>query len=866
MAAVVATSAVAYAAPEATIKLTFPSELPETCENLYFLYTEWSVPVNYSTETELTIMSQDREIEVKGHFAENEMGEPMASVYINLDEEITKPGMYVLTIPEGVLYNDETYEASSATNEQTTITYLIEESQGDDPGVHTTFTLKEATPENGATVTKLSVIKLKWSGPIDSGVGAIVSVTKDNEEVATALIDGDADDYYAADKVQLTINPEITAEGTYTIVLPAGILSNLDNNSDNEETVLTYTIGEGGGDVPDIDDSNVTYNFNPTDVLPEDGAVIDDNDGTGMSNLSYINIMFTDLPYVKEGYEFVFTNENGEKFYSSKPSPTGAEDETVNYLINGQFGNMIMLGLDKIPSGKYTLTVPKGVIGNEAWANSGYTSGSSNEEFSYSWDYTAKKVVEIPEEIQKSPLELEVLTLTLPNGEVIDLLEDPNLEGIPAGSTFNILTNKNEYAQSLRLEIKDNHNGQILWNIWTLPSKEAAIPSIGIKGEDGLFHFEKAGEEIFYTGNTYTLLIEAYENFEVPESEKIFLQDTEIVINGLTQGVEYSDIIIEEVTPKPGTVFTSYEERSFTVVYSGPVTIVTEGNVKSGYNVAYMGTQPFEKMTSNEEKTEWTFTIPASELDECLGGGIVCNVVANDMEGRRVYPKYYEYNIENFEDGFQQYVYNSYLGCPEVTVVPGAGVVKELNTFEFTCPEADKESIGFQGIDTDGNATNIVVLDSEGKEVAVMDRNDIIQLDANGQIVTIDSEDFENSVVKLVMHLDKAVTSAGEYTLQIPAAYFMTGTEFMAYGNCPMELTYTVDPTSGIAAVAGEGVNVAVVGGKIVVAGAEGAVEVYAVNGAKVASVAAEGGNAVVTLEKGVYVVVVNGKSVKVVL
>lgn len=976
MATVVTTCSVAYAAPEANIVMTWPVG-PQEVENIYFIETEWSEAVNADTELVLTlnrVTDGITEPVTTGTFVKAD--DATATWNIQLEELIEVPGSYSLTIPEGALYNGESYEASLSANELTTIDFVVKESEGGD--IDYKYTLKSSTPADGANVTSIKVVDIYWDGPVEnhSGIGAgkvtlkngsgmilqaveldfdwddwshftatfeevtasgeymvvfpegiitydgdaaspevvltytigggavsadgvvlkeavpangstvasldeiltfwavtevstdsehVAIVTNDKgEEVATAAIGLDMDDWDNMNKIVLTVSPAITAEGTYKVVIPAGAVTAAEGTMENEETVLTYTIGEGG--TTPGDDSNVTYDFNPTDVLPENGSVIDDNDGTGMSNLSYINIMFSGFPYVKEGYEFVFTNENGEKFYSSKPSPTGEDGETVNYLTNKIFGNIIMLGLESIPSGKYTLTVPKGVIGDEAWAKSGYTSGSSNEEFTYSWDYTAKKVVEIPEEVVKAPLELEVLTLTLPDGTVANLLENPALEGIPAGSTFNILTNKNEYAQSLRIEIKDNRTGAILWNIWTLSSKEAAIPSIGVKGDDGLFHFEKAGAEIFYEGNTYTLLVAAYENFEVPESEKIFLQDTEVEIKGLTPGIVYSDVEIEDVTPEPGTVFTSYDERSFTVVYSAPVTIVTEGTVKTGYTVAYEGVKPFESITSNEDKTEWTFTIPESQLNDCMGGGIVCNVVANDMEGHRVYPEFYDYNVDNFADGFQQYVYNSYMGCPEVTVAPASGVVKDLYTFEFTCPEAEKESIGIQGIDSEGNAINIVLLDSEGNEVAMIDRDDYVQIGSNGNVIDENTEDFDIVVTKLVMHLDKEITAAGEYTLVLPAAYFMTGTEYSAFANRQQEVTYTVDPSTGVASIAAEGAEVAVVDGKVIVAGAEGTVEVYAVSGAKVASVAAQGGNAVVALEKGVYVVVVNGKSVKVVL
>lgn len=865
MAAVVATSSVAYAAPEATIVMTWPGVEPQITDQINFIETEWSESVNIDYSTELTLLSVNRDASVSGHFVENEMG-ASTFVYIQLDSEVVDPGRYVMIIPEGVLFNGETLEASMATNVATTLNFVIEESQGD-VSEEKVLKIVSTDPEDGATVTSLSVIHLKFDGPVDYGFFETVPVIKDGkEEVATALVNYDEDDEWAADKAQLNIDPEITAQGTYTITIPAGLIGNNDQNSKLEECTLTYYIGEGGSgnDTPG-DDSNVVYDFNPIEVLPENGAVIDDNDGKGLSNLSSININFSAFPYVKEGFEFVFTNENGETFLSSKPSSTGEEGETVNYVTNAIFGNMILLGLENIPSGKYTLTVPKGMIGDKAWAKSGYTAGSCNEEFTYTWDYTAKKVVEIPEEIIKAPLEIEVLTLTLPTGEIIDLLDNPAIEGIPAGTTFNILTNKNEYAQSLRLEIKDNHNGEILWNIWTTPSKEELIPSIGIKGEDGLFHFEKAGAEIFYENRTYTLLIAAYENFEVPESEKIFLQESEIEIKGLAESIKYSEVEIEDVTPEPGSLFDN-DNHSFTVTYSGPVEIVTSGDLMSGYVVAYMGIQPFESITSNEDKTEWTFTIPESELVDCLGGGIICDIVANDMEGQRVYPEFYDYNMENGDSGFQQYTFNSFLGLPTVTVSPAAGEVESLYTFEFTCPGADKESIGVQGIDHEGNALEIVLIDTEGNTVATVDRKNYVEVASNGQVLDENNEDFNVVVTKVIMHLDKEVTTPGEYTLVIPATYFMTGTEYLAYGNCPQEITYTVGSTTGVASIAANGAEVSVANGEVVVAGAEGAVEVYAVNGAKVASVAAQGGNAVIALEKGIYVVVVNGKSVKVVL
>ncbi len=737
---------------------------------------------------------------------------------------VTEAGEYTVEIPEGALLNDN----GDPVNEAVTLHYTI---AGEAP--ETGLKLTKVEPADGAIINSLSSVVTEWEGAIDEM----------NFEAAYTLTDANGVDY--SDRVSVDLNwdnfnevdffisPTITEKGVYTLTIPADMINS--GAQYNTEKKLSFTI--------DPDYAALLTDFEATGVTPADGSTVDMNDVSGKSTLTSINVTFPSFPYIKEGYNFVFHNEEGE------------EIATTKQVANEMYGNYIILGLpDSIPTGKYTLSIPEGVVGNKEWAESKYEKGRMNPAMEFSWNYIAKDEVALPDWVLNDPLKLELLTMTVDSVEVNLLGEDVALAKIPNGADFAIRTNKDEYAESLLISVSDNKTGDVVWKVWTNESVDPSIPSVGVKDENGVFHFTKTRDVVFYNDRTYTFTVEAYQKYEVPEADRKFLQGASVILAGLTEPLKYSDADILEVTPDPEEwEIERYDDRTFTIVYDMPVNIITMpasyGDVYTSISNGMYGNVDFEEITSNEDKTEWSFTFPESALKTAMGS-IIVNIVADDMEGNRVYPEFCEFNKGEGQNACQQITFTCYLGGAEIGVVPGAGVVSSLYEFEFTAPNAARGEIKFSGMGAKA-AANGILYNEAGEEVARLDRDDIVEYD--------DAAASDAVVNKIVMHLDKEITEEGKYQLYLQPGTFVTGREYDALTNLPIRIDYTVSTVS-VGEVAAEA-SIVINNGVVTVNGVEGTVEVYDLAGAKVASVEAVGGSAAITLAKGSYVIVANGKS-----
>lgn len=703
-----------------------------------------------------------------------------------------------------------------------------------------TATFVSADPADGATVTQLHTISTYWDGT-DFETGGNLSATL-KDEAGNVVTRGDMNyDFDDASLFTCDLYQTVTAAGNYTLEIPAGALVNGWGDPINEPVTLHYTIGTGGSgndDPVDPGENDVVYDFQTTKVIPTAGTTVDMNNNNGSSGLDLINLKFTSEPYLKEGYNFVFTDDKGNEYPSTTQMSFGYGENTV------------ILGLpEDIESGVYTLSVPQGVIGNKAWKNSNYTSGNANPAMSFTWTYIAKEGQgEIPDWVLYNPLEIEMLKLTTEGGQEYDLLDESvALESIPANSVISIITNKNEYAGSLYLQLVDNKTDEIIYTIGTLVNSEV---SIGAKDENGVFNFVKGSDTKMYNDREYTFLIEAFLNFEVPESERISFKQAAVTLHGLTPPYVYSDVDIVSVTPNPDRyAFEDPEQRSFTIEYDAPVNVLQSRSV---INMgAYSGTAAFEKIESNAAKTEWTFTIPRDIL-ESAEGVIITNIFADDLDGKRVYPQYCEYNNGEDDNAMQMIVFECFLGCAEIEVTPGAGLVDTLYEFEFTCPTAYDKAIGFSGMGS-RNVANGILYNANGEEVARLDREDYTEI-TNGAAT-------DETVVKLIMHLDKTIEEAGDYELYLMPGLFMTGRESMSLTNKPQRIKYAVKQSS-VESVSEAGLRISASDGKMVVCAPAGvAVEIYSANGVKVGSGI---GNLELSLEKGIYIVRAAGKSYKV--
>ena len=179
-------------------------------------------------------------------------------IHIRLQNEITTPGTYTITVPEQLVWNEMFNEdeedfgvANGATyNPEFTLTYFIAEAD-----TVATFMYETAEPEVGSTVNRLDVITLHFPDNIPAmSYDELINVYNEaGDSITTAEL------YWANypnGDVTLTLAKPITTAGTYTITVDEGMIwnSKLDFDADdygvstgakyNPTFTLTYTVEE----------------------------------------------------------------------------------------------------------------------------------------------------------------------------------------------------------------------------------------------------------------------------------------------------------------------------------------------------------------------------------------------------------------------------------------------------------------------------------------------------------------------------------------------------------------------------------------------------------------------------------------------
>ena len=259
------------------------------------------------------------------------------AVVVTFDKEITAAGYYTVSVPaQRFIFGSQ---FNSSLSKATVLTYTV----GNPSAVTYDFVPLQVSPAEGQ-VSSLRLVTLTFEDetgwPDYKQLGSVPSYVLNaaGEKVADVTIDYNNDDYCAFD---LTISPEITAEGTYTLVIPEDQIGNstwsdasFTAGRSNPELTYTYTIGGGSGIVPP---ANVT-------ITPAHGAT------------------------VAQLFNFYFTvNDANEANWGSGCPILTCPDGTEIRITDQQWGtgdNEIQCNLPEAIStpGVYTLTVPAGCV------------------------------------------------------------------------------------------------------------------------------------------------------------------------------------------------------------------------------------------------------------------------------------------------------------------------------------------------------------------------------------------------------------------------------------------------------------------------------------------------------------------------
>ena len=147
---------------------------------------------------------------------------------LSLDEEITAPGEYILTLPAASVNLDGT-----PTDKDYSFVYTIAEADNEKYTV---------TPEVG-NVTSLQTIDVIFDSHSEISFGSGNPSLTDAAGNSYTVNEGWGPDWDILNWATFTIAEEITAEGTYTLTLPAGHINYEDGSSNVKDIKFTWTIG-----------------------------------------------------------------------------------------------------------------------------------------------------------------------------------------------------------------------------------------------------------------------------------------------------------------------------------------------------------------------------------------------------------------------------------------------------------------------------------------------------------------------------------------------------------------------------------------------------------------------------------------------
>ena len=157
-----------------------------------------------------------------------DIGTAWNELTLSLDEEITAPGEYILTLPAASVNLDGT-----PTDKDYSFVYTIAEADNEKYTV---------TPEVG-NVTSLQTIDVIFDSHSEISFGSGNPSLTDAAGNSYTVNEGWGPDWDILNWATFTIAEEITAEGTYTLTLPAGHINYEDGSSNVKDIKLTWTIG-----------------------------------------------------------------------------------------------------------------------------------------------------------------------------------------------------------------------------------------------------------------------------------------------------------------------------------------------------------------------------------------------------------------------------------------------------------------------------------------------------------------------------------------------------------------------------------------------------------------------------------------------
>lgn len=379
-------------------------EAGTTLESLSEIKLNMTVPVGGILDGATLTVKRNGEDAVPATLSVSE--DDATEVVITLGAEQTEYGLYTIEIPAGTIF-DEKYDELDPTmsgargNDLIALSYQVGE-----------FNVETVDPLPGTPLDSLTKVTVFMSAPVGGFLeGATVDVMKNGDKVAEAVLDWATE--IGGNDVAVILPHAVADYGTYTIVVPAGVIFDVNYSGDdaafngaqsNEAFELTYKVGE----------------FKVADIVPAPGD-------EPVESLKDIEI---------------FMNARVGGFL---------DGATVNVLKNGDvvaegtldwatepYGNdvVVRLNTELTEYGTYAVEIPAGVIFDENYdaEDPAMSGASSNDEMTLVYQVGKFELV------STNPVQTEA-QLSLKD---IELFMSARVGGFEEGATVTVTRNGSE--------------------------------------------------------------------------------------------------------------------------------------------------------------------------------------------------------------------------------------------------------------------------------------------------------------------------------------------------------------------------------------------------------------------------------------
>lgn len=586
------------------------------------------------------------------------------SVIITWSQEITKPGVYYITVDAGSFY-DSKYDAEkedfgeedgACYNPYLSYQFTI-------PVDLSATTVVGVTPEPylGWGSTPVSQLPAEFVIEFEGGVKEIVSA---QGEILGLGGGWDLDDDMGVTTASVL---ETKLEGNLLYVtIPQ---ADIDALTMGNYQITINAIGEDGkpigyaydefGDYDAFADviSFQYYVEKMLEVIKAEPA-----DGSTVKQLDKITLTFSENIFEVDSWSSAtLLDENWDE----------VAEATVTFE-----GNVATLTFDPVTvAGTYTLYINEGMFATEEYV------GNAEIYMEYIVD---------PNFVEK--VDLAIVSATPENGATV--------------------------ANLTTVEFKLNKEVGYLYKSMLIPSDEgddAASASLTQSETDPTsYTLDFTFDGLFANGATlrkdvtYTLTLEAYASEEAWQRDGAH-ETVTLTYVGAAEAFKYSDVTFESITPAEDFVISDKSQNKFVVKFSGAVEMVEN---LTFVNMGQGATQAFESIVPNADKTEYTLTIAESVL-ETLRNEVYIVFAANDAEGKRVQGNNGEEENSCFAISFK-----TVIGVPDLTVTPDATAEQaSLSVLTIGCAE---------GLAPSWNAGNITLTDANGNTVALNDPEAVV--------------------------------------------------------------------------------------------------------------------------------------------